>query len=55
MRKENKRTLSLLLVILINGMSVTNINVCNGDSYIVFNFSISNSKSIRRVFREHDC
>ena len=52
MRKENK---SLLLTILINGVSVTNINVCNGDSHIVFNFSISNNESIRRVFREHDC
>jgi len=35
--------------------SVTDMNVYDGNSYIVFNFGISNNKSIREVFKGHDC
>ena len=35
--------------------SVMNINVSDIGSYIVSNTSISNNKSIQRIFQEHNC
>jgi len=34
--------------------SVTDINICDGDGYIVFNANINN-ESIREIFREYNC